>query len=119
MKVKCIKTSLAKSNNYIVNNKMDEYLLVGSLFWVFGMRFLKGIVYIYIFNSEHLFEVPIELFEVVDNKLSNEWRVKICNNDEITLWPDLFYKEGFIENFAERESYERELFESLRIEIEK
>jgi len=76
MKVKCIKTSLAKSNNYIVNNKMDEYLLVGSLFWVFGMRFLKGIVYIYIFNSEHLFEVPIELFEVVDNKLSNEWRVK-------------------------------------------
>jgi hypothetical protein len=119
MKVKCIKTSTERSDNHIINSKMDEYLLVGSLFWVFGLRFFKGIIYIYIFNNDHLFEVPIELFEVVDNKLSNEWQVKVYSNDEIALWPELFYREGFIENFAERESNERKLFECLRIEIEK
>lgn len=119
MKVKCIKTSIKMFDDYIINSNMDNYLTVGSLFLVFGIRFFKSITYIYIFNNEHLFEVPIDLFEVVDTKLSNEWKIKIWNNEEITLWPDLFYKDGFIENFAERESNERELFERLRAEIEK
>lgn len=119
MKIKCIKTSVDNPNKDITNADMKEYLVIGTLFRVFGIRFLKSITYVYIFNGNHLFEVPIELFEIVDNKVSSEWNIKVWENGEITLWPDLFYQDGFLENFAERELNERELFESLKGRIEK
>lgn len=118
MKVKCVKTSLDNPSKAIINDDMKEYLVIGTLFWVFGLTFSKNATYVYIFNGIHLFEAPIGLFEVVDNKVSNEWKVKVWQNEEITLWPDLFYQDGFIENFAERESHERLLFEGLRLKIE-
>ena len=118
MKVRCIKTSIDRPNRYITNCDMDEYLSVGSLFWVYGIRFFKSIVYIYIFDNEHLFEVPLELFECLDNKTSNEWKIKVWNAEEVTLWPDLFYEDGFFENFSEREVEERNEFATLRIAME-
>jgi len=119
MKIKCIKTSVDNPNNGIINGDMKEYLVIGTLFWVFGVRFFKSITYAYIFDGNHLFEVPIELFEVVDSKVSSEWRIKIGDSGEVTLWPELFYENNFIENFAEREYKERELFKELRAEIER
>lgn len=73
----------------------------------------------HIYNGDHLLEVPLGLFEVIDNVVSCEWKLNIINSGEITLWPDLFYKEGFLENFAEREPEERALFEVLLYRIEK
>jgi hypothetical protein len=102
----------------VINSDLKEYLLIGTLFSVFGIRFLKSITYVYIFDSNHLFEVPLELFEVVENKVSSEWSIKVWENGEITLWPDLFYQDGFLEDFAERELSERKLFEGLRGRIE-
>jgi hypothetical protein len=119
MKIKCIKASVDDPNKDITNGDMREYLIIGTLFFAFGIRFFKSITYVYIFDGNHLFEVPIELFEVVDNKVSNEWSIRVWENGEITLWPDLFYQDGFLENFAERELEERKLFEGLRGRIEK
>jgi hypothetical protein len=119
MKVRCIKTSFESFDDKIINSRMDSYLTVGNLFWVYGIHFAKSVSYLYIFNEEHLFEVPIGLFEVVDNSLSDEWKIKIWNEEEITLWPDLFYSDGFIENFAEREPNERKSFDILRTKIER
>lgn len=118
MKIKCIKSSVDYPNMDITNANMKEYLVIGAIFWVFGIRFFKSITYVYIFDGNHLFEVPIELFEVVDHKVSSEWSIKVWENDEITLWPDLFYQDGFLENFSERELGERKLFEGLRSKIE-
>jgi hypothetical protein len=118
MKVKCIKTSVDKISIHIIIHDMNGYLSVGRLFDVYGIRFLKGVIYVYIFDDNHLFEVPIELFEVVIDKVSSEWVIKVWSNDEITLWPELFYQDDFLENFAEREFNERKMFESLRYTIE-
>lgn len=117
MKVKCIKTAINKLNDSVINDDMSNYLSIGSLFEVYGIRFSKNLVYVYIFNDDHLFEVPLEFFEIVDDKVPNELKVKAWN-EELTLWPNLFYKEGFLENFAEREVLERALFEDLRVATE-
>lgn len=118
MKIKCIKKSVDNPNKDVTNGDLNEYLLIGSFFWVFGIRFFKSITYVYIFDGNHLFEVPIELFEVVNDKVSREWTIKVWDNGEVTLWPDLFYQDGFLENFAERELSERKLFKGLRGRIE-
>ncbi len=119
MRVKCIKTSIDKADSSITNSDMREYLSINSLFWVFGVRLFRNITYVYIFDGNHLFEVPIELFEIIDDNVSSEWKIKVWEVGEVTLWPDLFYEEKFLENFAERENDERRFFEDLRKRIEK
>jgi hypothetical protein len=118
MKIKCVKTSIDNPTKDITNGDLEGYLVIDTLFYVFGIRFFKNITYVYIFDGNHLFEVPIELFEVIDNRVLGEWKVKVWDNEEITLWPDLFYQVGFIEHFAERESQERLLFDDLRLKVE-
>lgn len=39
MTVKCIRNSVNNPNKDITNADMKEYLVIGTLFWVFGMRF--------------------------------------------------------------------------------
>jgi len=117
MKVKCIKTSVSNTDKNIINGDMNEYLKIDLLFWVYGINFSKGITYCYIFNEQHLFEVPLELFEIVDDKIPSEWAIRIRNGD-VTLWPKLFYQEEFLENFAEREIAERNEFLALQKQVE-
>ncbi len=102
----------------IINSDMGEYLEVGSVFLVYGINFSKGITYCYIFNGDHLFEVPFELFEIIDPKVSELWSIKVRKNGDITIWPELFYRENFFENFAEHETKERNEFYSLRRAME-
>lgn len=118
MKIRCVKTSIDKSDRSIINCDMEGYLSVGSIFCVYGMRFLKNVTYFYIFNNEHLIEIPLELFEVIDNHVPGEWKIKIWMSNEITLWPSLFYEDDFLENFSERETKARKKFEALRDAIE-
>ena len=103
MKVECIKTSIDYPDRSIMNCDIEGYLSVGNIFWVYGMRFSKNVTYFYIFHGEHLLEIPSELFKIVDDGVPREWKIKIRSNNEITLWPYLFYEEGFLENFAEME----------------
>jgi hypothetical protein len=58
--------------------------------------------------------VPIEMFEVIDNTMGKDWKMKTHPNGDITIWPELFYQKDFIENFAEREIKERQLFKQYR-----
>ena len=117
MKVECIKLVVDKID-YGINEDMAEYLSIGDVFWVYGLRFSEERTYFYIYNGEHIFEVPLELFKIIDNKVSGEWRMFLWSNEDITLWPELFYEEDFLENFAEREMKERKLFDILRKRME-
>lgn len=119
MKLKCIKTSMDNPDIRIINSDLKEYLLIGTLFWVYGIRFFQNITYVYIYDGNHLIEVPIEMFLVVDDRVPDKWKIKIWDSGEVTLWPELFYENEFFENFAEREKRERELFKVLSTEIEK
>ncbi len=118
MKIVCIKTSIDIPNRRIMNSDLHEYLIIGTLFQVYGIRFDKGVTYYHLFNGQHLFEAPIELFDIVDDRVSNDWKVKVWSNEEVSLWPDLFYNEGFLEGFSERNIKERQMFEDLRMVIE-
>ena len=118
MRIRCVKQKIDNLNVPRVYNDMSEYLPLGNLYEVFGIRFSENITYVYIFNGNHLFEVPIEMFSVVDDQVTDKWKIKVWDDGEVTLWPELFYRDGFLENFAEHEHKERGLFEELRAEIE-
>jgi hypothetical protein len=98
---------------------MENYLIIGSFFLVYGIRFSKDIMYVYIFDDNHLFEVPMEMFTIIDDIISDKWKIKVWKDGDVTLWPELFYENDFLENFAEHEITERNLFKELRAEIEK
>ncbi|MEM7110015.1 MAG: hypothetical protein AAF519_17440 [Bacteroidota bacterium] len=67
-----------------------------------------------IFDDGHLVEVPSSMFEVIEGKVSPFWVVWDDGLNNITLWPELFYKDDFFENFSEWEDRERKEFEKLK-----
>ena len=117
MKVKCIKLSVDNPNKFVINGEMKGYLKLNKINIVYGISFSKGIGYFYIFNDRHLIEVPMELFEVVDNSLPDNLHLKISEYGEITLYPELFYSEWFLDKFSDYEPEERRLFEELRLKM--
>jgi hypothetical protein len=118
MKIKCVKTFTDNPDKSIMNYDIGEYLSIGNVFWVYGMRVSTNVTYFYIFQDEYLVEIPSVMFEILDDNVPREWKIKVWSNNEITLWPPLFYEDSFFENFAEWEQKERQMFETLRIAIE-
>jgi len=117
MRVKCIKNFIDSPRKDILNAEMMEYLIIDTTFLVFGVRFSRNTSYFYLFNGNHLFEVPFDFFKIIDDKVSEDWKVKVWENGDVTLWPDLFYQDCFLENFAERELVERNLFDNLIVKM--
>jgi hypothetical protein len=119
MRVKCIKVSLDDdTDDRILNRDMRQYLRLDSIFCVYGIRFSQNIVYVYLYNGAHLFEVPIKMFSIIDDGISTTWKGKMWGDGDVSLWPELFYRNNFLENFAEHEQQERDLFKQLSAEIE-
>ncbi|XDD49570.1 hypothetical protein AB3N59_14360 [Leptospira sp. WS92.C1] len=120
MKVKCIKLKTEKT--YLVHyvpDWMDGSLKIGDLYTVFGLEFNLDMLYITLFFDErHLVDVPMELFEVIEGTVSNEWKAKLWEDGRFTLWPKMFYEEDFFENFSDWQTDERERFKLLREKIE-
>jgi len=119
MKVKCIKTSIKNNSPRIINRDVEGYLTVGDIFFVYGLRFDGAITYIYLYEGEHLIEVPLELFEIIDNRVEKSWIIKYNIDGDCTFWPELFYENNFLENFVDREKEERDKFFLLQNSIEK
>jgi hypothetical protein len=113
MVVKCIKKTV-KTDIRVINSNLESYLKIGALYDVYGIRISKEMIYFMIFfDQRHLIEVPIEMFEILDGKVSPHWVTKIWKNNDCTFWPNLFYKEDFFENFSEWEEIERAEFLKL------
>ncbi|WP_061296267.1 hypothetical protein [Leptospira interrogans] len=120
MKVKCIKLKTEKTYQIEhVPDWMEKFMTVGEIYTVFGLDFDLDVLSVCIFFDErHLVEVPMELFEVVDNTVSNEWKAKLWEDGRFTLWPEMFYEEDFSENFSDWQTKEREQFRILRERME-
>lgn len=112
MKIKCLKTKV-EGNDFIINGDITNYIQVGQILYVFGIRIKNNNIYAYVFNKLHLFEVPISLFEIIDNTLPSRIKMKVSDEDGITFWPELFYQIDFFENFSEHEVKERNQFHQL------
>ncbi|WP_078130589.1 hypothetical protein [Leptospira alexanderi] len=120
MKVKCIKLKTERTYQIKhVPDWMEEFMKIGDIYTVFGLKFNLDMLSVCIFFDErHLVEVPIELFEVVDNTVSSEWKAKLWEDGRFTLWPEMFYEEDFSENFSDWQTDERERFKLLRERME-
>jgi hypothetical protein len=117
MKIKCIRTFFEYPKSYRVINNDIKTIKKEQEFIVFGLTYSYSILYFYIFNNNHLIEVPQELFTIIDPKVSKYWEIK---NDcgDITLWPALFYEKDFLENMSEYEEEERGRFKELKVKME-
>lgn len=119
VKCKCVKASFTFSNSIVINNDLTDFISIGDLFWVYGIRIHQSIIYVAVFlDNRHIAEVPLELFEVVENDVAQEWRFKVWEDGSITLWPELFYEEDFLEKLSEWDHEEREKFSFLQKKIE-
>ncbi|WP_078127763.1 hypothetical protein [Leptospira alexanderi] len=120
MKVKCIKLKTEKTYRIEhVPDWMEGSLNIGEIYTVFGLDFDLDMLSVYIFFDErHVVMVPMELFEIVDNTVSSEWKAKLRENGRFTLWPEMFYEEDFWENFSDWQTDERERFKILRERME-
>ncbi|UOG32741.1 hypothetical protein [Leptospira noguchii] len=121
MKVKCIKLKTEKTYQIkYIPDWMNENMKVDDTYTVFGLNFNLDMLFVCIFFDErHLVEVPMELFEVIDNTVSSEWKAKLWENGRFTLWPEMFYEEAFSENFSDWQTDERERFSLLKERMEK
>ncbi len=92
---------------------------VGETFLVYGMIFRGGQCYFNTFDNRHIVLLNKAFVEITEDQIPAIWKGKIWDEDDsFTLWPELFYDEGFAENFSDYEEKERQQFEVLRKEIE-
>ncbi|UPY80934.1 hypothetical protein FH581_017455 (plasmid) [Leptospira weilii] len=120
MKVKCIKLKTEKTYQIRhVPDWMKEFMKIGDIYTVFGLKFNLDMLSVCIFYDErHVVMVPMELFEVIDNTVSSEWKAKLWEDGRFTLWPEMFYEKDFWENFSDWQTDERERFKLLRERME-
>lgn len=110
MVIKCISnkpTTEQKKLLPLVYSKSDFHITKDQHYIVLGISFLfhktegRWSVVEIISDYGHLSHVPLFLFEVVDARVSKFWRIKIYDEYEITLWPELFYQEYFHDDLSE------------------
>ncbi len=119
MKVKLIKTKIERFDKRIANADIRDSIEIGAVYWVYGISITELATYIFIYwDDRHLRQVPLELFEIVDDKIPPTWHIRQRANSTIDLFPIEFHDEYFLENFAEWEKKERRQFEEIRKLIE-
>jgi hypothetical protein len=107
MIVKCItKTEsedLINRNKTVIESNRDYHVTIGRSYLVYGLQFnADGSRYIdYFSDSGNLAQAPFDFFKVQDGKISMYWQLKVWENNDITLWPSLFYQEFFHDDLSE------------------
>lgn len=118
MKVKCIKTAISTEDKSVVNSDLDGYLVKGKDYIVYGISASTKVIYYMIFDDRHLLEVPAGLFEIIDGEISMPWVAKAKGENEIKLWPELFYQDNFLESFSDWDEGARSSFSKLKLDFE-
>lgn len=102
MIVECIdKKQLIRFPDKVIQR--DYNITVGRLYLVYGLQ-VKGDASIhieYLSDSGNLSEAPLELFKIKDGRVSRYWQVKVWGDGNLTIWPELFYKEYFHDDLSE------------------
>lgn len=125
MKVKCIKTQLENNYGaYKAKDTFDDVMDIGDEFFVYGLEFdskyHNAEVCIYLYpKMDHLGWIPFELFEIIDDKIPDCWRIQQGYGKKLYFLPDILSQDDFLENFSEYEPKERAEFEAFRKIYEK
>jgi hypothetical protein len=87
---------LGKGKHYFPG-KMEFGLIEGKEYIVFGLCILDGAGWVEILDETESFVylVPLCLFEILDGSVSKYWITKVNENNNILIWPQIFYKPFF------------------------
>lgn len=50
---------------------------------------------------DYIISVPLCIFEIVDNRPSQYWKIQKRSEYEISLWPEEFYQEYFHDDLSD------------------
>lgn len=112
MKVRCIKLKI--EDEELWENDAEGFLEVGEEYFVSAIRILNNYVYYDIDFSSKFLLFPNRMFEVLSNTVPSIWRVKVFDEGEILIGPELFFEEYFYDNYSEGYDYETEEYEKIR-----
>lgn len=100
MKVKVIKLEIDYVENSIINSKMQDFLNIGDEYTVYAITIQKTMTYVQIYIYNKLISVPIELFEIIDSRVSKYWSISYTNSTT-RFWPNEFYQDYFHDDLFE------------------
>jgi len=100
MKVKVIKLEIKNVDISVINSKMENFLNIGDEYTVYAVTIQKTMTYVQIYIDNKLISIPIELFEIIDSKVSKYWLVSYTDSTT-RFWPNEFYQEFFHDDLFE------------------
>src|SRR4051812_31909625 len=120
MKVRCISTEATpeQAKKIAKLHIPGRYgISIGEVYVVYSITIIEGIMWGDILSNSvrHLISVPIFLFEILDNRISQYWEIKIEDTGEILFWPHEFYKPYFHDKLSDYAHDEVEEFEQIRL----
>lgn len=125
MKVLCISTQLSakrKDEMDLHLTDFSSYFKEGEIYTVLGVtcRILpKAALFLQIkYDFGILIQIPLDLFELVDNRPSKFWRIKRFDSGTLALWPEEFYQEFFHDDLSNQEPKVWETFLKVVKKIE-
>ncbi len=113
MKIKCIKTNVDDED--ILNNDGEGFLKIGEEYHVAAIFIIRNYVYYDInFPISLILSFPCEMFEVVSSTVPTLWRIKIYDDGDIKIGPELFFDEYFFDNFSNGNDYETYEYQKIK-----
>jgi len=104
MKVKCTINKI-KNNSNLLNFDVEDILIVGQEYVVFRI-IIRENTYFLIFDGSHLIEVPCQMFDIIEENISNNWVVHL-QSGILTIGAKLFNEEFWFDDFSELSEEER------------
>lgn len=110
MKVRCVSVKLQTADLEILGAYPEASnffsISTGKEYVVFGMSFYfrkqgRGCFVQILSDHNHLIDVPIKLFEVIDDRSSRYWCIKSDADGNVFLWPESFFKEFYHDDLSE------------------
>lgn len=118
MKVKVVKLRSNGVQEGMINLNMQDFLNLGEEYIVFAITIQKHTTYIQIYIDKKLISVPLELFEIIDSRVSKYWLVSYINSTT-RFWPNEFYQEFFHDDLFEEVPEIVLKFNNVKNKIEK
>lgn len=122
MRVKCINNELTDELHRAEGSEWRGRKLpvvVGESYPVFGLTWWKGLVWLEIAeNDRTVSSVPLSCFEIEDDRVPGEWRIRASTDEHLTLWPELFYERAFHDRLSNGATELVEAFRDLRRRME-
>lgn len=125
MKVVCIRNRLTKEQKQALNiaeeNDFKYPFEVNRTYTVLGLSNRVGSDAAAILEMPYFyaFPAPLCLFEIVDDRPSQYWKIQKRSDYEISLWPEEFYQEYFHDDLSDGVPEVVEIYNRVVEQLEK